>query len=1221
MYRLFQSDDLQSLVNEHRRLLSRPLGGEATLLVVQSGPMQRWLGKYLASRNGIWLAPDMATPDQALRSLLIDTERPPESRNRTAIYMDDLKLLCFQTLRDISGRSAYERPLRDLYDRIGLPRELPQGSPRLLRTVYGIADALAGLLYAYAQNFFDDPRLPGSRAHIFDLWNEGTLVTQKLEGTSRGFRDLVTRHETWQRDLYRIMFPEERIYDILGYQTHRAVVEDWRYTGPYKRIVLFGSAFLSAQAFAFFRSMAREMEVVHCLFTPGESLAVPQTGIAKEITGDTIAAWSELLSTFINEAGQLETDKLFGATWLPGGFDKKTQKPGALNTLQDIIGGKSSDSLKKTGVRERSTSQATAQAGSPGTQLEFDIGTPGESDDSLRFIDCTTPLREVQALKQRILKLMSERNAESGETLLLTDIAVMAPDIRLYRPFIETVFGSLDENGQPLPDHLPHNIVDLSFGEGSSVVSALENILELDTNRLERSSLFALLDNEAVGAAAGIDQSDVELFRKWADEMEARWGMNADHRDELQTGHVWQNTWDRAFARFIEGGISGMIPAARVDTGRIALVMQWLHGVFNVVRDMTRATMNIETWTGRFRIFLDQFLAAPDEAETGTMDRIRGILANLNTSYKNLSGEKTSNTALSAPIDWYGFKTLFRDQLSHLSASRGQHQVDGIVCSSIRPYRAIPFKLIAVLGMNEGDFPRPDDIVSFDLSGLPGQTIAQVNNQVQDSYAWIETISSAREYFWVFFQGRDPSSGETLSPSSLVDDTLDLLREHAGIDPLSLRSRERVSAFDRDYFDPAGPENDLWNLSASDLTIAKAMYQGPAPTSGTRNAEPKRGLDPGWVANAAAPGLVPTESTGDALTLRFSDLRDFLVYPLKSAFNHKLGIWIKEDRDPAGEDREPLDPGNSQFRVASERFLDAFWRENGQVSAKLAEELGESWFAADELVEGPGSSFLVDGLGSFLDGLAKELAEKLRGLAPGSTELSNWQPAPPVALDIALSPTSVVRVEAELGDYYLHPSGAGLVLIKGKKPVVAGSGLTISQLAQTAVISSLAEAAGLPRPSFLAVIPTVPRTIEKAYLKIFDIPREPCFPLETLVGAHLANLENPFPLYGSISTRIIKNLVADNALENRGKALGLTREAWDGFWDEPDEANSFSKEWPPDNPFNCPYFRRAWPEDNTGLPWREWYGPAFLDIWEPFARFRESFKSRSDLYKTKKAKA
>lgn len=92
---------------------------------------------------------------------------------------------------------------------------------------------------------------------------------------------------------------------------------------------------------------------------------------------------------------------------------------------------------------------------------------------------------------------------------------------------------------------------------------------------------------------------------------------------------------------------------------------------------------------------------------------------------------------------------------------------------TLMPMRAIPFKLVCLLGMNDGDYPRAQPPLDFDLMGSdyrPGDR----SRREDDRYLLLEAVLSARDQLYISWVGRSIRDNSERPASVLIGQ----LRDH-----------------------------------------------------------------------------------------------------------------------------------------------------------------------------------------------------------------------------------------------------------------------------------------------------------------------------------------------------------------------------------------------------------------------------------------------------------
>jgi len=476
--------------------------------------------------------------------------------------------------------------------------------------------------------------------------------------------------------------------------------------GPVPKLLLVGSAFLSRRAAAFLRAWADAglVDVVHLLLLPA-----PLTTL---LAGPQRRPWSSWGG--------------FGRAFLPlfpPPSANQAPEPGAITALSVV-----QDCLAR------------------GLPL-----SPPVPDGTLEVVSCPHPLRELEALRDRLLTALAE---DPG--LQIHEIAVLAPDINVYAPFFEAVFGS-DDPGRNLRFH----VIDLDLGRENAWFRALDALLALVSGTIDRPTLFALIDTPGFQETWSLDPEDRELWLDYTETVGA-WREESGEGTAVQS---WSASWDRLFLGWFRSD-GGSSPTPPLDTAPSAFrSLGRFHQLVGDLRRRGRETLRPRTFGDWIRFF--------DETVAEFLPPGEGTGAILSGRLRTLVSDAGSPADV---LPWSGFRAFVQDQIAHFPGRRGQLLTEGIHCSSLRPLRAIPFRVIAVLGLDEGRFPRQTPSPSFDLRRHePGQDA--LSSLSVDRYSFWETLMAAQSILYLSYLGRSAVDGAERPPSPVLADLLDYLEE------------------------------------------------------------------------------------------------------------------------------------------------------------------------------------------------------------------------------------------------------------------------------------------------------------------------------------------------------------------------------------------------------------------------------------------------------------
>lgn len=119
--------------------------------------------------------------------------------------------------------------------------------------------------------------------------------------------------------------------------------------------------------------------------------------------------------------------------------------------------------------------------------------------------------------------------------------------------------------------------------------------------------------------------------------------------------------------------------------------------------------------------------------------------------------------------------TILRDDLAaRLDQERiSQRFLAGqINFCTLMPMRSIPFKVVCLLGMNDGVYPRTLPPLGFDLMAQQVKR-GDRSRRDDDRYLFLEAILSAQQRLYISFIGRSIQDNSLRYPSVLVTELLE----------------------------------------------------------------------------------------------------------------------------------------------------------------------------------------------------------------------------------------------------------------------------------------------------------------------------------------------------------------------------------------------------------------------------------------------------------------
>ncbi len=383
-------------------------------------------------------------------------------------------------------------------------------------------------------------------------------------------------------------------------------------------------------------------------------------------------------------------------------------------------------------------------------------------DDSITFKSCHSPLREVETLHDHLLTLLSKGDVTPK------DIVIMMPDVASYAPYIDAVFAA--KTGE---HYIPYAIADRGAAQESPLINSFLHLLTINQSRFALTDILSILEVPAVLRKFELTDDELGMIRQWLDRAGVRWGRDAQSRQEQHLPAFEQNSWAFGIKRLILGySFSDNAPIYQDNLpldGIEGQGAQALGKLLNFIETIDQLCLQLKSNSplleriGQLQALLDHFYQCDDD-ELAQLQTVHEAIA-------RLEEEITQAHYQSQPE----IKVLHNWFVSQLSQSRvGQRYLAGSVnFCTLMPMRSIPFKVVCLLGMNDGVYPRVQHPVGFDLVAQFGPRKGDRSRRLDDRYLFLEALLSAREQLYISYIGHSERDNSERIPSMLVSELLE----------------------------------------------------------------------------------------------------------------------------------------------------------------------------------------------------------------------------------------------------------------------------------------------------------------------------------------------------------------------------------------------------------------------------------------------------------------
>lgn len=471
-------------------------------------------------------------------------------------------------------------------------------------------------------------------------------------------------------------------------------------------------------------------------------------------------------------------------------------------------------------------------------------------DGSVTINTCYTIAREVEVLYNYLVHLVDQKK----ESLSPRDIVVMVSDIDAYAPYIKAIF-----NNAPYP--FRYTIADESYAENDNLFNALYVILGMNESNFRAEDVLQLLDLSYIRNR--FDINDVSLVRSVVDEANIRFGMQGRQEDD-----TFLVSWRYGIRRILFGicmsggeeygtGPDSFFPIDVLEGSEAADLIRFSHFVEMLIQmiEERKQDRTIAEWVNYVERVLRNLVYEPDEDTD----------EDYTTLMEQLSEYNVLNEYVTDKVSFEVFGHNFLQNLTRTTRS-GLFVNGGITFCSLIPMRSIPFKVVALMGLDYDKFPRREKPAGFNLMEKERKR-GDRSIKENDKHLFLETILSARKYLYISYVGQNAKDNTQMPPSALVDELIDYI-ESGTADPASVSN----------YLVTQQP---LHGFSKKYNTTNRQLYS--------------------YLHGAAAHGMDITtvDKEPDPLSfeeIRLEDVIRFFKNPFKAYYNKVLGIYYNDDQ-------------------------------------------------------------------------------------------------------------------------------------------------------------------------------------------------------------------------------------------------------------------------------------------------------------------------------------
>lgn len=588
------------------------------------------------------------------------------------------------------------------------------------------------------------------------------------------------------------------------------------------------------------------------------------------------------------------------------------------------------------------TDQGTVAAPTVLARLQDDIRAnraptpldhPDPGDRSVQVHATFGPARQVEALRDALLHLLA-----ADPTLSEDDIVVLCPALDRFAPLIEAGLGPSAGRGVAAPPtgHAPslrYRLADRSLRASNPVAAALAALVDLAGGRFDATGVLDLLAQPAIRQRYGFTDDDLGRIADWVAETNVRWGLHPDQRARHGVPAViTANTWRAGVDRILLGvavadddpcfALGDVVPlGAEADDADLVGRLADLLANLVALDDATTSERPLEEWLVLLRQVVRATLAAPADARWQE-EEVERILQRIEQD------AATADGPCPVPLTFVDVCRLLTERLA---PGRGRPDFfrGGITVTALDSLRAVPHRVVALLGMDQSAFTAPaapaDDLAA--LSPLLGDR----DGRAEQRQAVLDAVLAAGDHLVVVRDGRDLRTNQEIPPAVVVAELLDVVAATvrrpvatdgpgaAASEPALEVHHPRQPFDDRCFTAGAVVPGRVWSFDRGAFAGAQARRARPAE---------------------AAPFLaepLPAEPVG---VIELADLHRMLANPVQSFLQDRLQLRLPEAEDALAV-RLPVDvTGLDQWRVGDRLLTTLLQDGDADRWRRLEEALG-----------------------------------------------------------------------------------------------------------------------------------------------------------------------------------------------------------------------------------------------------------------------------------------
>jgi len=385
--------------------------------------------------------------------------------------------------------------------------------------------------------------------------------------------------------------------------------------------------------------------------------------------------------------------------------------------------------------------------------------------------------RQVEVLHDALLHAFQD-----DKHLQPHDVVVLCADIQNTAPILEAVFDKTIKTSAGRSIRLPLVVADRTLKDISDGADLASNLLNLMTSRFDLESFMLVASSPLVMKNFGITASDLTVWTRHLENTRLRWGLDAEHRKvhgliapELNA-HGWLEAIERALlgavmnigsgAPVMAGGIRPLPFVESSDSQALTKLVALL-SILVGFESSSRHDSSVSNWCV--------------ETEKALLELCGKSCAELDDVLQILNSFQRASQSLGSATYPVSFSEFAEYVAGELGASSGRLPLrsGSITATSFVPLRTVPFKVVCIVGFDDGTLPMSEPEGDDLIAATP--MLGDGDPKIESRRVFLDALMSAEQRFIVTCTGRSIKNNKSVPLVTPLNEFLDFCRE-CGVD-------------------------------------------------------------------------------------------------------------------------------------------------------------------------------------------------------------------------------------------------------------------------------------------------------------------------------------------------------------------------------------------------------------------------------------------------------